>query len=321
MGKGEVPMTIRKSLLEGIRQTNRSLSAVLIVYAVNFVLAALSALLFRSVLRSAFGGSLAPEQLVHDFDYTVYSDFLARNPGRLSAIFGFVAWLVVLNNLVSAFLDGGIIAVARRGAEQFDLRSFFAACGEYFGRFVRLLIFSIPILFFAAVVMGGLAVLAFLAAVGSGETEIQIFRAIGAASVAFLLPFSILILAIDYAKVGAVAGNERRMFRAFWRGLSFVFSRLPKVYGLFILCLIPVLILIVGWAELSMHIAADTGLLVLGIFLAQQLIVLGRAWMRVATIGGQVSLFARSRLPRTQEMISTSILEPISAPKDARDWN
>jgi hypothetical protein len=314
-------MTIRKALWEGIRQTNRSLYAVLIVYAANLILAVLSAVLLRSTLISAFGASLAPAKLVHDFDFTVYTDFLTRNPGRLSLIFGFILWLIILNNLLTAFLDGGVITVLRRNAERLNLQSFFAACGEFLGRFVRLLLIVVFVLFVLAIVLALVAGLAFLAAVGSGENEIQIYRAVGVAIIAFLLPFSVLILAVDYAKVITVARDERRMFRAFLHGLRFAFSQLPKVYGLFLLCLIPAVILLIGWAELSTQIVADSGLLVLGIFLIQQIVALARAWVRVASIGGQVSLFVGSGFAAPVEVKPKPILLPEVTPKDIRDWN
>jgi hypothetical protein len=318
-------MTIRKAIWEGIRQANRSFQAVAIVFAVNFILAGLSALLLRSTLISAFGGSLAPKKLVHDFDFTVYMDFLTRNPGKLSLVFGFVFWLIILSNLVSAFLDGGVITVVRTNSGPFNLKSFFAACGEFLGRFIRLLFVVLFILLISIIVLAFVAGFVFILVAGTIETEVRLFRGIGAALITLLLPLSVLVLAADYAKVVTVIGDERRMLRAFWHGLRFVFSQLPKVYSLFLLCLIPVVVLFIGWAELSTQVATDSGLLVLGIFFAQQLIVLGKAWTRVATVGGQVSFYAGSKPVAAKEVLPAPAVpealtpEPPSAPGPIRE--
>lgn len=320
-------MTIRKAIGEGIRQTNRSFSAVLILYGINFILAGLAALLFRSTVISSFGNSLTPEKLVQDFDYTVYIDFLIKNPGKLSIVFGFITWLVVLNNLVSAFLDGGVIAVVSANAERFNFKSFFASCGEFLGRFLRLFFIVVLILILSVIVLALVAGYIYSLAMGDGETEIQILRAAVTVVVVFLVPVSMFILAADYARVITVARNERQMFRAFWHGVRFVFQQFLKTYGLFILYLIPVIILLICWAAVSTQITADSGLLVLGVFLLQQIIVLGRIWMRVVTIGSQVSFYAGSqpvpiKEPSLEPVAQAALqqkVEPVPVPVETRE--
>lgn len=301
-------MTIRKAIGEGIRQTNRSLSAVMILFGINFILAGLAALLFRSTVNSAFGSSLAPEKLVQDFDYTVYIDFMIKNPEKLSLVFGFIIWLVVLSNLISAFFDGGVIAAVSANAGRFNLKSFFASCGEFLGRFLRLFFIIVLILFISVIVLALLAGFIYSLVIGDGENEIQILRAAVAAVATFILPLSVFIIATDYARVITVTRNEHRMFRAFWHGLRFVFRQFLGTYGLSLLCLIPVLFLLICWAGVSTQITADSGLLVFGIFLLQQIIVLGRVWVRVMAIGSQVSFYAGSQPVTIQE----PSLEPVA---------
>jgi hypothetical protein len=284
-------MTIRKACVEGIRQTNRSFPMVLLLFGLNFLLAGIVAMLFRSVVITEFGNSLVPLKLIRDFDFTVYIDFIEKNQGKLSAVYALITWFVALSNLFGVFFDGGIIVSVQADSERFRFQTFCASCGEFFGRFLRLFFIAVPAMLISGLVMLTLSGIVFSAVAGTGETEIQLLRGFSAAIVVFSLPMSILILASDYARVITVAEHEQRMFRAFWLGLRFVFRKLINVYILFLLWFILSILLLACWAVLTTQIVVDSGLLVLGIFLIQQIIAIGRSWIRVASIGSQVALY------------------------------
>jgi hypothetical protein len=293
-------MTIRKAYVEGIRKTNRSFLMVVVLFGVNFLLAGIVAMVFRSVVATSFGNSLAPLKLVRDFDFTVYMDFITKNQGKLSAVYALIIWFIGLSNLLSVFFDGGIIASVQGDGERFRFQSFCASCGEFFGQFLRLFIIVVIVILISGSVMIFLSGIVFSAVVGSGATEIQLLRGFAVAFVVFLLPLSILFLASDYARVITVVEHERRMFHAFWRGLQFIFRKLFSVFTIFLLSLILSILLLGCWAALTTQVTVDSGLLVLGVFVIQQIIAVGRSWVRVVTIGSQVALYAGSR-PAVQE--------------------
>ena len=317
-------MTIRKACVEGIRQTNRSFLIVLLLFGVNFLFAGIVAMLFRSVVSTTFGNSLAPLKLVPDFDFTVYVDFATKNQGKLSAVYALITWFVVLNNFLSMFFDGGIIASVQSDTERFRFQSFCSSCGEYFGRFLRLFCIVVPVMLVSGFVMIFLSGFVSSALVGSGETEIQLLRGFAIAAVIFLLPMSILFLASDYARVITVVENERQMFLAFWHGLRFVFRNLFKVFTLFLLYFIFSLLFLGCWAALTTQVVVDSGFLVLGVFLIQQIIAIGRSWVRVAAIGSQVALYAGSRpvvqveLPSVPEIPIEKEPQQIPAPVEVK---
>jgi hypothetical protein len=289
-------MTIRKAFIEGIRKASHSSLVVLLLFGVNFLLAGIVAMLFRSVVAASLGNSLAPLKLVQDFDFTVYIDFATRNQGnKLSPVYALITWFVVLSNFLSVFFAGGIISSVLSDTERFRFQSFSSSCGEYFGRFLRLFLIVVPVMLVAGFVMIFLSGIVSSAVVGKGETEIQLLRGFAVAAVVFLLPMSLLFLASEYARVITVVENEHRMFRAFWHGLRFVFRKLFKVFVLFLLCFILSILLLGCWAALSTQVVVDSGLLVLGVFLIQQIISIGRSWVRVATIGIQVAMYTGSQ--------------------------
>jgi hypothetical protein len=318
-----MPMTIRKAFRDGIRQTNRSFLAVLLLYGVNFLFAGIAAMIFQSVLSTTFGNSIAPIKFVQDFDFTVYIDFTTKNPGKLSPVYALIPWFIIVNNLFSVFFDGGVIASVQSKTERFRFQSFCASCGEFAGRFLRLFIIVVPAMLITGFVMILLSGFVSSAVVGSGETEIQLLRGVAVAVVIFLLPLSILFLAADYARVITVVENERRMFRAFWHGIQFVMRKLFKAYTLFILCLFLSLLLLGCWAAVSTQVAVHSGFMVLGIFLIQQIIAAGRSWVRVVSIGSQVALYnssqsvAQAELPFVPEKVIDKEMMPQQIPASA----
>jgi hypothetical protein len=308
-------MTIRKAFIEGIRQTNRSLVVVLLLFGMNFLFAGIVAMLFRSVVITSFGNSLAPLKLVQDFDFTVYIDFATKNQDKLYAVYALIIWFVVMSNILSVFFSGGIITSVQSDAERFRFQSFCASCGEYFGRFLRLFIIVVPIMLVSGFVMIFLSGFIASAVLGTGETEIQLLRGLAVGAVVFLFPMSILFLASEYARVITVVENEHRMFRAFMYGFRFVFKKIFKVFTLFLLCFILSILLLGCWATLTTQVVVDSGLLVLEVFLIQQIIAVGRSWVRVITIGSQVALYAGSQ-PVVQEELQSVPEIPIEKEKE-----
>ncbi len=284
--------SLRKALVEGIRQTNRSLAVVWILFGVNFLLALIPALLFRSGIIAGFGSSLAPEQLISRFDFTVYMDLMYKNSGSLSGAFALITWFVIVNNLLSTFLDGGIIGTLGETSERFTFPSFFSLCGRFAGRFIRLflvLILAIVAVGMVAMMVSG-AVYSLVA--GEGETEIEILRAAASAITVFILPMSMLALSADYARVITVAVDQRSMFKAFWLGVRFTFTHLIKTYGLYLILMIPALVLLLSWILISIGLNTSTIWAVLGVFLLQQVVVMARLWVKVVSVGSQVAFYA-----------------------------
>lgn len=322
-------MTIRKACIEGIRQTNRSFLLVLLLFAVNFLLAGIVAMLFQSVVSSSFENSLAPLNLVRDFDFTVYIDFVTKNHGKLRSVYALITWFIVLNNFLSAFFDGGIIASVQSGTQPFRFQSFCASCGEFFGRFIRLFIIVVPVMLLSGLVTIFLGGMVSSVVIGTGETEIQLLKGFAVEVVVFLLPLSMLILASDYARVITVVEHERRMFRAFWHGVQFVFRKLFNVFFLFLLWFILSMLLLGCWVALTTQVVVDSGLMVLGIFLVQQIIAIGRSWVRVVSTGCEVALYVGSKsvvqepLPSVPEMPIEKEEEPqqIPAPVEVLEIN
>jgi hypothetical protein len=307
-------MKLLDAFLAGIRKALHAWPVALITFFVNLVMAGIAAQLFKSSLSDAFGNSLAPDQFINGFSYSFAMDLLKKNPGLLQTVFSLVAWMVVVHNFLFLFFNGGIIASVQSKSEKVTLRTFFEGCGEYFGRFFRLFFIvalaGIGLVFVLGIITGFL----YPVLQGDGETEIQILKAAGSVISLFVLSFSILLLIADYAQVITVAGNERKMIRAFWAGVQFVFRRFFIMYGLFLLFTIGSLLIVVVSVLVGFHYKADSGLALFGIFILQQILMMLRAWWRVAAIGGQVELYGSMKIAPKIEIVQEPPNIPVSVP-------
>ena len=285
-------MKLLHAFLAGIRKAVHAWPVTVITFFVHLVMAGIAALLFKSALSNAFGNSLAPDQFLHGFNFSYVIDLLKKNPGLLQTVFGVVAWMMVINNFLFLFFKGGILAAVQPNNEKVTLPAFFEGCGQYLGRFFRLFLIAAMAALVLAFILGMVSGFLYPLLQGDGETELQNLQAAGGVIALFMLFFSILFLISDYAQVLTVAGDERKMFRAFWAGVRFVFRRFFSAYGLFLLFTIGSIFIVGVSVFAGVHYNAGSGVALFGIFLLQQIIMMIGAWWRIAAVGGQVELYA-----------------------------
>ena len=284
-------MKTLNALTAGFRSTNKSFRMIALLYVVNFLIAAIVAWGFQSVLASTIGASMSLERLVKDFDYTVFSDFMFKDGAGIDALLSQLAWLLVFYFLVNTLLGGGTIAGLLEIDEPFSMRMFFENCGYYFFRFVRLL------LIFA--VIGGLVGVIFAGILG------MIYGAVTAGAVSEVWPFSLgiiffflflfvvmlVVMMADYAKVATVTEDARSMLKTAWTSIKFVFRHFLSTTVLQ-LGIVAILVLsVILYLLLEGKIGMATPFTILLMFLVQQASVGFKVYTRVLTFGGELALF------------------------------
>lgn len=202
------------------------------IFAVNLILAFSS--IHGMIVNSGavLDHSLASDRLVHGFDISALGE-LALQPGispidvsATSFGYGLVFFVFML------FLTGGILAAYLRDTG-LATAEFFEACGAFFWRFVRLLIFLllclIPIALLHSVFhsLGGKI----------EETSVSPmasiwFRVAGGVIVLFLL--MVLRLWFDIAEVHSVAQIERKMRRALAAAARITFGNFGRLFWLYL---------------------------------------------------------------------------------------
>jgi hypothetical protein len=309
-------MNVFRAFASGIKRATREIRMSLLLYLLNLLAAAGLAFAFRSVVATGLDSSMSISELLGNLNFTAWQDFMVKNRGELSAVFGQIVWLALLYMLVNTFLAGGILTILREKDAKFSLRSFFAGCGNYFFRFLRLfLVFGILLMLVAFVLIALLGVL-FNALTAEALSEVTTVFWWIAIAVLFLFVMMLVIMVEDYAKVIVVTSDVRSMLRTAWRSAGFVFRHFFKTVGLqLLMLLIPIVMFAIYlWLDLSIGMASAATILLM--FILQQLFILSRVWARVFFFSGELALYESLGAGHRQAVV-TEIPRPETGPATA----
>src|SRR5215469_18026346 len=132
-------------LAEGARRVWKRQRIVWWVFAVNLLLAFASALPLAHPIGNVTDHSLAAQRLVNGFDWGMYSELLTTPDVNLASHIPASGSAILVFFIFMLFMRGGILACY---ANEYSLstREFFANCGAFFWRLVRLFFFMAIIL-------------------------------------------------------------------------------------------------------------------------------------------------------------------------------
>ena len=306
-------MTVLLAFRDGIRRVNSALPILAGVLLLTLAVAAPLGVVLDGMIRSHLGESLAANAAADGVNYPWWQEFTAQATGvgvtftprilgiapTLDAASGVVdnvprAPVVtgagIAYGLLWLFLVGGILA---RYARQRPVRTgpFFAACGVFFTRFLRLAVISAVVYgFLFGVVHGWL----FGRLQGWLTHEWTEERAAFALRVALYLGFGLLLtawnLVVDYAKIRAVVEDRRSMLGAVGAAVTFIRGHLGSAAGLYVLdgALFAAVVALYALIVPSARWGGWTAFAVTEIYL------LARLWVKLVFYASQTSLFQAS---------------------------
>jgi hypothetical protein len=265
------------------------------------------------MLAQHLDSSLAAEAAASGVNYDWWNEFLAQAAGVgqsfVPAIIGFAAVVKNLSGIADAqglpvvilaavsahavlsmFLLGGVMdRLARDRA--IGTAGFFAACGVYFVRFIRLGALAVGVYW---VLFARLHPWLFDRVLGELTRDLTVERTAFMYRVAFYaLFFSIVVmvnLLFDYAKVRAVVEDRHSMIGALAAGARFVRRNAGAAIGLYALNATVFLLVIGLYALVAPGATASAGAFAIG-----QLYIVLRVVVRMLFAASQIALF-QSRL-------------------------
>jgi hypothetical protein len=302
---------------DGIRRVGRAPAILAGVWLLTLIVGLPLAASMQASVREHLGASLAADSAASGANSEWMQEFADQASGIgvtfKTTIIGFAA---VLDNL-SAFIDnsarpvaiavtaslyiaawlflaGGIIdRLARDRA--IGANGFFAACGVFFFRFLRLAVVQWLVYAF---LFGSMHWWLF------GRLYLRITREVSAERTAFLVRlvlyvvFGILVAAatmiFDYAKVRAVVEDRRSMLGATKAALGFIQRNYAAAVGVFA-ANFALFVLIIGIYALVAPGAGGAGVSMWLGFAISQLYILGRLWVKLVFWASETALF-QSRL-------------------------
>lgn len=267
------------------------------------------AAVLHQMIAGHLGASLMADQAARGVNFDWWNEFLAQAGGIgqtfVPAIIGFAAAMKNLSDLADArtlvpalagvvgiqvvlsiFLAGGILDRLARD-RRIGAHAFFAACGAWFWRFLRL------------GVLGGAVYLLLFGVVHPWffdtlyprwTRDISVERTAFAYRLGLYLVFAALVCAVnllmDYAKIRAVVEDRRSMIGSLVAGARFVGRHPRQTVGLYTLNLLAWLVVVAVY----FLVAPDQGGGLLAFAIGQLYIVL-RVMVRLQFVASQVALF------------------------------
>lgn len=275
-----------KSGLAQVRANKRMLA---IYYLSNLFFALLLAAPLRFLLGNFIGASQMGERLGGALDMDFVFEFIKQNLASFSIWTGMFLLVPLAYWLFNLFLSGGALATFAR-QEKFSPVFFWGQSAKYFGRFVRLALWSAPVLialFCVQYLETGARLLIF------GNDAYQNITHWGGWVRTALLGLGLIVfgMILDYARIHTVLHEETKMRLSLWQALKFTLRNFLPALGLALALAIVGAFALLLYNPIADRLNAPNGLIVFLLFIWQQLYMLVRAALRLALYAGETHLF------------------------------
>ncbi|MFW6140817.1 MAG: hypothetical protein ACOC5S_05635 [Acidobacteriota bacterium] len=286
-------MKVWESYFQGIKDALKP-KMVAILWLINFLFASVLYFLISGLLSDAISWSPKAEALMKKGDFNVVLDILVHRGGEVSMILSVAFILFFFYYLASLFLRGGVLYFlslslnSKQGEKEERFASlFFRGAGRFFGRFFRLMIYSL-VLWIGFALINVLIHLFAGVLSNQGDNEKMLVVMIWVRLVIFLFFYFFVLMVLDYARIRIVLENSRKVLKNMFWSLGFVLTKLGRTLALYyILVVTGILIAIVYWLFDSL-IPGQTLMMVMLAFVLGQVFILARSWLTVAFQAAQM---------------------------------
>jgi hypothetical protein len=307
---------ILNAFRDGARRVTAAPAVLLGVFVLTFLVALPLGLVLADMIRNSLGDSEAAALAASGVNYEWWQEFEAQATGVGAAFtpltigFGGILSNVnsVLNNtdhptavagagaaylLAWCFVVGGIIDRYAR-ARRVRTAAFFATCGVFFFRFLRLGVIALVIY---AVLFAWIHQWLFGGLYGWATHDLAVERTAFFLRVALYALFAALLggvnLLFDYAKVRAVVEDRRSMVGALMAAFRFVRQHPTRTIGLYLFDGLVFVALLAVYGLVAPGAGGEGFSLWAGLLLTQ-LYLLARLWVKLVFYASEVALFQAS---------------------------
>ncbi len=280
---------------EGFRLAGRHKRLALVLWLAPLVAALLLGAMAYANFAPVYDQSFFADRVLDGDWFVVWNEFRSSPADALDPVLhrGAVV-MVIVTLLLGVALAGGVVEVLleREGDHPFAL-----GVGKNFLRFLRT-----TLLLLVATVVPGVAAVAvargfFKLAEAQGDGRFDL-AGMGFAAVVFLLMWAPLKLAADLSRIAAVRHEHRSMVRGFCRALVTV-VRNPRLFApmYLVFLVLPLLLILVYYLARAPWTPA-TSVAIVALALAQQTVMLLRAFFRVGFWGGEIAALRELEEPQ-----------------------
>jgi hypothetical protein len=202
--------------------------------------------------------------------------------------------MTLLSVALNAVSSGGVLGTLGSGAP-FSFRGFFAGCGTFAGRFLRLLILTGIMTALAGIALIALAGPVLEALSRNNASEIPVIEGTAGAALALVTLLVLVVMASDYARVLAVRSDSRSMVRILGKSFAFLWRNAWGAIALQVIVALLTVFLFALYLVLAGLLEMNSGPKVILMFIVQQAFVWSRSFLRVMLFSCELA-FTRSRM-------------------------
>jgi hypothetical protein len=313
-------MSVVAALIEGVRLACRHWRALLVIYAINLVVAGVIALPVYHAIDANLARTESAERMAGGFDWLWYQEFVENRDPDSDAAATVAPWqqgaAPMLRNferyvsgslrhdlppglfwasfaylIVATFLTGGVLGLFAERNARFSFRFFFDRAGRYFLILIGILVVAQVLYWFLWEPIGSL-LNGFVAYLRRDATTEWTPTLVGwlVSLILMVLAFAIH-MTMNYARVAAVAWEKLGLIPAVLGAMAFTLKNIGKALALFYLtALIPLATLLL-YALLSGLGSGRSGFGLVVMALIQQGFILTMIWTRMVYLGSQMSFY------------------------------
>ncbi len=280
---------ILSSLKHGFAQMRAHKRMVLVFYLANLFFGVILLLPFRAMLMNYLGDSAMGAKLAGPLDLDFVFEFLFNNENVIATQMGMLMIVPGLYWLFGLFLSGGAFAVFA-SQDRYIPSQFWGGAATYFGKFVRLALYSLPVL---AVLFCVQYLELGVQRVVWGKDAYQNISYWGGWTRIGLTALSMILFGaiFDYARVHAVLHDERKMRVSIWQGIKFTFGNFISTFGLALTMFLAGALALAIYNPLANSFSAANGFIIFLLFLVQQAYMFARMALKLALYAGEVHLY------------------------------
>ncbi len=249
-----------------------------LIYLSYFSLAVLLVLPFYSLFSGVAGASMLPDGLLKDFDATVFGEFL-RDGGQAFKFYikALLPWMILFL-VLGVFFQGGILSWVSNDRVRFSSRSFISQCLAYFWPFAKTCFYTLILqVLFAILVYLPVSIL-----VGRENlSDDYIGKTIIAGVSIHLILLVYGTMVAEFTRFFIFRSGTKKVLRSLWKAIKFSFRKIIRLFGLYILWMIAPLALFVLFYFFRINWNVNNGLMILLLFLIQQLFVWSRFLLKI----------------------------------------
>jgi len=273
-----------------LRTALRTPRLVLLLWGAHLAIAAVAFYPVLRLLDRSLANAPAGDEFLRRFSLPLFADLMRSGRAWFEGFGQLLTLVFALTLLWNVLAAGGALESLLSGDPSRLAHRFGRGAGRFFGRFLRMGLAAAPAALLVAGVLAG-PIFAVRASLDDRAEGAKYWLGLAGFLVA-LFALLLVQLALDLARVRVARDDVRKGVRVFRQTLRAVLRRPWQVLGIWIplaLCLAAVTALYLGFRTI---LPGGGGLLV-AVLLAQQLVMIARAAMRVALWSGEIALVER----------------------------